>query len=145
MRPPSAPEPHDLDSFHALLEMQAGQVSDGKYDENGRSVDVAGAACPVQKIEIVTHRETKPSPLDRRLLASWLLPCERTSGTGSSGATTAGKAVAAHDPCSLFNICREYFKGQLSPLSGRCPILFSPIYLQRFPLDLHEARQFRRQ
>ncbi len=43
------------DNPHPLSQMRTELVWDGKYDEYGRrrSVDVAGAACPGQKIETV--------------------------------------------------------------------------------------------
>ena len=48
------PEPRGCDNPHPLSLMKTEQVSDGKYDEHGRSVDVAGAAMPMQKIETRT-------------------------------------------------------------------------------------------
>ncbi|MDD1750408.1 MAG: hypothetical protein LUO89_11095 [Methanothrix sp.] len=43
------------DRPHPLSQMRTELPTDGKYDEYGRrrSVDVAGAACPMQKIETV--------------------------------------------------------------------------------------------
>jgi len=45
------------DNPHPLSQMKTELVWDGKYDEYGRrrSVDVAGSAMPMQKIEPVTH------------------------------------------------------------------------------------------
>ena len=48
------PEPLGWDNPHLLSLMKTEQVSEGKYDEHGGSVDVAGAAMPMQKIETGT-------------------------------------------------------------------------------------------
>lgn len=47
------PEPPGRGNPHLLSQMKTEQVSEGRYDEHGGSVDVAGAAMPMQKIETV--------------------------------------------------------------------------------------------
>jgi len=82
------------DRPHPLSLMKTELVWEGKYDEYGRRrfVDVAGAAMPMQKIETVTHRGAKNWHQARQFWRDWPLPCGRTSGTGSSGATAAVSA-----------------------------------------------------
>ena len=70
------PEPRGWDNLHPLLKMQTEQVSEGRHDEHGRSVDVAGVAMPMQKIETVTLREAKPSKiLEFRGKEQFCTPC----------------------------------------------------------------------
>jgi adenine-specific DNA-methyltransferase len=48
------PEPLGWDNLHPLSLLKTELVWEGKYDEHGGSVDVAGAAMPMQKIETGT-------------------------------------------------------------------------------------------
>jgi adenine-specific DNA-methyltransferase len=80
------------DNPHPLSKMRTELVWDGKYDEYGRrrSVDVAGAAMPMQKIETVDMPRSEALASGQTTLGSYRQPCGRISGTCSSGGATAG-------------------------------------------------------
>ncbi len=100
------------DNPHPLSRMRTELVWDGKYDEYGRrrTVDVAGAAMPMQKIETVDR-----SPVSKALaggqttLGELQTTVREDLGTCWSGGTAVRSAIAAHNPCSLVNIYAKIF------------------------------------
>ena len=77
------------DNPHPLSQMRTELVWDGKYDEYGRrrSVDVAGAAMPMQKIETVDMPRSEALASGQTTLGelqTTMHPTFRTLGCGSN-------------------------------------------------------------
>jgi adenine-specific DNA-methyltransferase len=148
------------DNPHPLSQIWTELVWDGKYDEYGRrrSVDVAGAACPGQKIETVDMPRSEhprlPTALPIGLMKIETVDMPRSEAL-ASGQTTLGELqTTMHDDFRnrliwgdnklvMASLLKE-FRGKIDLIYIDPPSMFRNEYIahqEKELVDREEARQ----